>query len=184
MTASQTVFEALRVNKAKYDAAATTAENCKHWQQANVLSTNAANSPKVRRLLRSRCRYEVANNCYAMGLVLILANDVIGTGPRLQMLSPQAELNRTIEQEFGRWSRAVRLAEKLRTMRCSRASDGEAFAILTINPVRIQMIQLDLRLVEADQVTTPDVFTLEPNQVDGIVFDTDGNPVEYHVLQE
>ena len=47
---------------------------------------DAAAGPEVRRTLRNRARYEVANNSYARGIVLTLANDVIGTGPRLQML--------------------------------------------------------------------------------------------------
>ena len=40
-------------------------------------------SAGVRRMLRSRSRYEVANNSYAKGVVLTLANDVVGTGPGL-----------------------------------------------------------------------------------------------------
>jgi len=89
------------------------------------LSANAANSPDVRCTLRNRARYEVANNSYARGIVLTLANDVVGTGPRLQMLTPDAEANRVVEREFARWSAAVGLPDKLRTMRMARASDGE-----------------------------------------------------------
>ena len=55
-------------------------------RDADGLSADAANSPEVRRTLRNRARYEVANNSYARGIVLTLANDLIGTGPRLQML--------------------------------------------------------------------------------------------------
>ena len=51
------------------------------------LSAAAANSPDVRRILRNRSRYEIANNSYARGITLTLANDVVGTGPRLQMLT-------------------------------------------------------------------------------------------------
>jgi len=52
----------------------------------------------VRRVLRNRARppnYEVANNSYAKGMggVLTLANDTIGTGPRLQMLTEDADAN-------------------------------------------------------------------------------------------
>lgn len=72
--------------RARYDAAVTTHENRRHWASADGLSADAANSPEVRRTLRNRARYEVANNSYARGIVLTLANDLIGTGPRLQML--------------------------------------------------------------------------------------------------
>ncbi len=170
--------------RARYDAAATNPDNRRHWANADGLSANAANSPEVRRILRHRARYEVANNSYAKGIVLTLAHDVIGTGPRLQLLTDDAETNRRIEQEFARWSKAVHLPEKLRTMRMARAQDGEAFAVMTSNPQLPTAVQLDLRLVEADQVATPDPKVLGENAVDGIVFDAFGNPVEYHVLKE
>jgi len=68
-------------------------------------------------------------------------------------------------------------------MRMARAQDGEAFAILTSNPRLPTPVKLDLRLVEADQVTTPGLNALAGNAVDGIVFDAFGNPIEYHILQ-
>ncbi len=169
---------------ARYDAATTNPENYRHWAAADGLSADAANSPSVRRTLRNRARYEVANNSYARGIVLTLANDVIGTGPRLQMLTEDAEANRNIEAAFSRWSDAVHLAEKLRTLRTAQAQDGEGFALLTSNRRVSTAIQLDLRLVEAEQVTTPDLLQRGANAIDGIVFDGDGNPVEYHILKE
>lgn len=179
-----TTSRAVRIVRAKYDAAATNPDNRRHWANADGLSANAANSPDVRRVLRNRARYEVANNSYARGIALTLANDVVGTGPRLQLLTADSDANSRIEQAFMRWSKAVGLAEKLRTMRMARASDGEAFGILTSNPALPTAIQLDVRLVEADQVCTPDLFRADPNSIDGIVFDAAGNPTEYHLLRE
>jgi lambda family phage portal protein len=173
----------VRMLRARYDAAVTNDENRRHWANADGLSANAANSPDVRRLLRNRARYETANNSYARGIVLTLANDVIGTGPRLQMLTDNADANRQVEQAFTLWAKAVGLAEKLRTMRMARATDGESFAILTSNPQLATAIQLDLRLIEADQVCTPDLSSLAANAIDGIVFDSFGNPAEFHILK-
>jgi len=174
----------LRV-RGRYDAAMTTDENRRHWANADLLSADAANNPQVRRTLRSRARYEVANNSYARGIVSTLANDTIGTGPRLQMLTDDAAANRTIELEFWRWADSVGLAQKLRTMRMARCESGEAFCMLTANPKVDSPVKLDLRLLEADQVATPDLLRLSTatNAVDGIVFDVFGNPVEYHVLK-
>jgi Protein of unknown function (DUF2924) len=73
----------------RYDAATTTVDNVRHWAAADGLSASAANSPEVRRTLRNRSRYEIANNSYARGISLTLANDCIGTGPRLQMLTAE-----------------------------------------------------------------------------------------------
>jgi lambda family phage portal protein len=177
---------ALRFIRAKFDSAQTTPDNRRHWANADLLSADASASPEVRRILRSRARYEVANNCYARGIILTLANDVIGTGPRLQMLlgdGADAGANQTIEREFARWARAVRLAEKLRTMRMARATDGEAFALLFSNGNLANPVKLDIRLIEADQVTTPGLMQQKAGAVDGIVFDEFGNPEEYHLLK-
>jgi len=173
----------LRRVRGRFDSAATTEDNRRHWANADALSADAAASVAVRRTLRNRARYEVANNSYARGIVLTLANDTIGTGPRLQMLTDSDEANDELEHEFDRWAREVNLAEKLRTMRMARAQDGEAFAILVNNPVLDHAVKLDLRLIEADHVTSPDTYLLDRREVDGIILDGFGNPVAYHVLK-
>jgi lambda family phage portal protein len=171
--------------RGRYDAAQTTDENRRHWANADMLSADAANNPRVRTVLRNRARYEVANNSYARGIVLTLANDTIGTGPRLQMITDDDVSNRLVEQEFMLWADAVCLADKLRTMRMSRAESGEVFAMLVANPKIDSPIKLDLRLIEADQVMTPVLLRQEADllAIDGIIFDEHGNPIEYHVLK-
>lgn len=115
--------------RARYDAAHTSDENRRHWANADHLSANAAGNVNVRRILRNRARYEVANNGYARGLVNTLANYVIGTGPRLQMLTGDPNSDRVIEREFMRWAKSVRLAQRLWTMRVSQCESGEVFAV-------------------------------------------------------
>lgn len=172
-----------RMLRGKYDAANTTLDNIKHWSRADGLSAAAANSPDVRRILRNRSRYEIANNSYARGITLTLANDVVGTGPRLQMLTVDPEANRFVEQEFFAWSEMIGLAEKLRTMRLARVGDGESFALLTSNDAIESRVRLDLKLVEADQVASPTLNLDRQRYIDGIEFDSDGNPVNYDVLR-
>jgi len=151
--------------RGRFDSAATTEDNRRHWANADALSADAAASAAVRRTLRNRARYEVANNSYARGIVLTLANDTIGTGPRLQMLTDSDEANDEIEHEFDRWAHEIALAEKLRTMRMARAQDGEAFGILVNNPVLDHAVKLDLRLIEADQVASQRSWTSDwPNK--------------------
>lgn len=169
--------------RARYDAAHTSDENRRHWANADHLSANAAGNASVRRILRNRARYEVANNGYARGLVNTLANYVIGTGPRLQMLTADPEANRIIEREFMRWAKSVRLAHKLWTMRVSQCESGEVFAVLSTNPRVDSPVKLDFRLIEAEQVTTPWTIKGDSNLIDGIRFDEFGNPVTYFVLK-
>ena len=51
---TRTVF-GLRL-RARYDAAQSTADNRRHWANADGLSADAAASPAIRRTLRNRAR--------------------------------------------------------------------------------------------------------------------------------
>jgi lambda family phage portal protein len=173
------------VLRARYDAAQTTAENARHWAMADSLSADSAASADVRRKLRERSRYEVANNSYAKGIVLTLANDCIGTGPRLQLLTDDSAANARVESAFAQWARAVDLAGKLRTMRMAKSVDGEAFAVLADNPMIDSPVMLDLRLVEADRVASPTMALLPTvGDIDGILLDAWGNPRTYNILRQ
>ena len=85
---------------ARFDAAQTTKDNVRHWSMADYCSADQEAKPEIRRILRQRSRYEIANNSYAKGLVQMLANDTIGTGPRIQLLTEDEAYNEEIEAEF------------------------------------------------------------------------------------
>lgn len=169
--------------RARFDTALTTDDNRRHWAMADGLAADAAANPNIRYILRNRSRYEVANNSYARGIVLTLANDLIGTGPRLQILTRDEAFNDAIEAAFSSWCRTVSLAEKLRTMRMARCQDGEAFALTIWNDNLPHPVKLDLKLVEADHVRFVDMNLLLVPSVDGIRYDAYGNPVEYYILR-
>ena len=86
--------------RGRYDAAQTTGDNAKHWSFADFLSDDAEADASVRQILRTRARYEVQNNSYARGIVKTLADDTVGTGPRLQMLLEDEAKNRLVEHDF------------------------------------------------------------------------------------
>lgn len=168
--------------KLRYDAAGNSVDSQKHWSMADSNSADAEANSSVRQTLRNRARYEVANNSYARGIVLTIANDTIGTGPRLQCLGNDETVNSQIEEAFCRWAQTVDLAGKLRTVRQTRCVDGEAFILLVQNPkLEDANVHLDLQLVEADCVTSQE-YSTDPLNIDGIKFDEYGNPVHYRVL--
>ncbi len=176
---------AVPVVRAKYDAAER-GDDYRHWANADAFAADAALSPSVRRTLRNRARYERANNSYLAGISATLANDLIGTGPRLQLDTGDAEADRLVERLFFDWGWVVDLPAKLRVMREALVVDGEAFALMITNP-RLSGVTLDLRLVEAEMVATPtelmsQTITPEGNVVDGVEFDQIGNVVAYQVL--
>jgi lambda family phage portal protein len=172
------------VTRARYEAAQNT-DDYKHWANADAFAADAALSPSVRRTIRNRARYERNNNSYLAGMSQTIANNLIGTGPRLQ-LDVEDEAARTVERLFYDWGTTIDLPHKLRTMREARITDGEAFALMVTNP-RLDGVQLDLRLIEAEMVATPtelmrQTITPEGNTVDGLEFDSIGNVVAYQVL--
>lgn len=171
----------LRQIAARYDAAQTTNENKNHWLAADSLSPIAANSLAVRQKLRNRSRYEVSNNCYANGMVRTLAYHCVGSGPTLS-IDGETDADREIEDKFAAWANAINLADKIRIMRETRARDGEAFGMLTTNPLIRNDVKLDLVLVEADRWTDPAGTFDTSRYVDGIEFDAAGNPISYQLL--
>ena len=172
----------MRGVKASFDVLNQSPNDRRHWAYADGLSADATATPEKREQLRGYARYEVANNTYAKGIVLTLANDTIGTGPRLQMLTENKEANTKIETAFNAWAKEIGLAEKLRTMKMSRTVDGESFAVIINNDKLKHDIQLDIQVIEADLVRSSD-FTTNENEEDGIVFDDNRNPIQYKVLK-
>ena len=169
--------------RAGYDAVNPGAD-VRHWANADALSADSANSLHVRKEFRQRGRYEVANNSYAKGIARTMASYVIGTGPRLQINTDSDESNQLIEREFKRWSRKVKLSTKLRLMHKSRTESGECFLVFRTDPKLKSRIKLNFDLIEADQVTTPDLSLLDENRIDGIELDEHGQPEYYHILRQ
>jgi capsid protein len=182
----QSVVVHHRFIRARFDPAQTTEDNRNHWANADNLSPTAALSFDVRRTLRERARYEVANNSFAKGIGLTIANDTIGTGPTLQMLDPVSrETKKIVETLFWEWTQEIRLADKLRLMRFARYDSGECFAQFVTNRGLDSPIQLDVQIIEADQITDPTIFSLNAIDTnwDGIDYDDYGNPLSYRKLR-
>ena len=170
--------------KASYDAAATTSENTKHWSKADDLSAASANSPEVRRILRSRSRYERANNGYIGGMVRRIAYHIVGpTGPRLGVTTGDEAADRQIEAAWLSWCRAVKLPRKLRCLAQAYIGDGEGIGLFVTDPDLAHSVKLELRLYEADQMSTPGLALTRVDGVDGIELNPAGKPTAYHFLR-
>lgn len=167
--------------QASYDVAQTTSNNERHWANADGLSPRLANSTEVRKIVRERARYEILeNNCYAKGIVLTLANDTIGTGPRLQVRTDDSDVNNQIEKRFKEWCACVGMADKLHSMRVAKAVDGETFAHFTTNDRLLHAVKLDFLVSEADHFSSPIDKAFDARIDDGIEYDEAGNPIGYY----
>jgi lambda family phage portal protein len=174
--------------RSRYDAAQTSDENRKHWAAVDSFAAVSQLTPEVRRTLRNRARYECQNNSFAAGLIRTLVNDTVGTGPRLQLLTDNDELNAAVEVLWSQWAAATDWALTCRVLSGVRYVTGECFAVLRENKRLDQMgfpVNLDLRLYEPDQIAHPWGYANydNPHGDDGIVCDADGDPVTYKVLR-
>ncbi len=174
--------------KLRYDAAQTTLKNQQHWSYSDNFGPRNANSADVRRVLRSRSRYEAyESNPYLRGMILTLVNDTIGKGPRLQITDERIEpaRRRFLETRWQEWVDASRFRQKLWQLRLAKLIDGEAFLAAGNNPALGLPIELDWRFIEADQVSSPFASPGDtPREVDGIRLDGFGNPTSYYVLDQ
>ncbi len=170
---------------ARYDAAETNDANRNHWSRVDSLSANASASPEIRKILRERSRYEIKNNSYGQGIVDTIANDTIGTGPRLQFCHRDSKVNKYIETQFAAWCEQVRFAEKCIQLRKAKLVDGEVFGMFGTNNEIDHAVKLDMALLETEQVASPYAsFNENPADfVDGIRVNSFGTPVSYDVLR-
>lgn len=182
-TAKPAAAAPAKVVEAQYDAAQTTNNNRRHWRWADGLSAKSSNTPWVRETIRNRARYEAANNPIIDGILNTLSNDMIGHGPTLQLNSPFEEFNKATKLAWERWAKAVRLWSKFRVARRAKAVDGEAFMLLVYDPTVPGPVKWNVRLIESDRVSTPNMTWEDPRRTDGIVYDEFGNPEEYHILR-
>lgn len=168
--------------RARVDAAQTTTHNANHWAMADSLSADAAFSLAVRKKVRERARYETLNNPRGRGIIQTYTTAIVGSGPRLQAVTDDEELNEAIETKWKLWARRVGLNDTLRTLRQAQTVDGEAFAVLVTGD-NFSELTLDVRQIEADQCSDPNSAG-QPSNMDGVEFNpATGKPWRYTFLK-
>ncbi len=179
----------------QYDAAQTNITNKKHFLKATTSDADAVISPALQ-TLRNRARYEVRNNCYAAGMVQTKANDIVGTGPRLQVKSDNGNYAKKIERLFADWCQVcdaggrLTFGEILRLVgSIGQDESGEGLIVITRdrNPVA-GLPAMRLQVIEPDRLATPGIYSqvrqLRGRDIrDGVEVDEDGRPVRYHILK-
>lgn len=170
--------------RAKYDAAMTNPTNQNHWVNVDYLSAKSANDYETRRILRARAGYEIANNCWARGIVNRRAAYLIGRGPRLQVKLQRPEESQQVQRAWNDWCKATNFMQTLRTFAVAKGGRcGEAIGLFKNNDLIANPVKLYVQPIEADQCMTPDAVKDDGTAVDGIELDPFGNPAFYHVLR-
>jgi capsid protein len=168
--------------RATYDGAQITDRTENLWANATGRSADAEATPGVRATLRNRCRYESRNNSYCRGILDTRAMDTVGRLPRLQLLAGEPDYTDRKERDYREWAREVRLGEKLRLAMNQRGDSGEAFLEIVTDLKLRSAVKLNVVLIEADRITGQMDSFSNPLYSDGILYDENGNPVSYDVL--
>lgn len=169
--------------RAKYDSAQTNSQNELHWANADDLSPNSANSLAVRKKIRSRARYETFNNGYIKGIVGLVCNDVVGSGPKLQLTDSRftKQQQTAIERTYNKRANRIKLRRKLWQLQFAEIVDGESFAVRFTDQRLKDRNKANLKIIETDQVTSPN-FKYNVNEVDGVRIDAaSGEPESYFI---
>jgi lambda family phage portal protein len=160
-----------------------------YWSFATGADANQTATPWYRRDIRNRARMEILNNSYARGMTLTLANDIVGSGPRLQLIAENGaqEAANEVERLWRAWCEESQFYSKMQTAKVSKTVDGEVFMVMETNGKYQNGVQLDVKLYEADQFSDPYEWLwfgvpldVRYPPYDGIVFDEWGNPKTYY----
>jgi len=168
-----------------YDAVDTMRTYREHWRGADLLSPDKLNNALTRSILRSQARYEYNNNPWLFGLVNQVADDIIGTGARLQIEKESVVNTAQIERDFQKWVEEVKLTDILKNVKRAVARDGEAFIMLTTRNANKTKVKLFPLLFACDRVTTPiNANVNDTNNIDGVFIDNFGVPLYYTVARQ
>ncbi len=173
-----------------FDAASTTRHNQKHWQFASDQDFDSL-VRMDRATLCQRAVYEVANNGYAKGISNTLANDIVGTGPRLQLDSGNPEFDNECENRFMAWAkdcdfyRSLNLVEILRmAMATELVQRGESIIVFANDEqAGRNQIKLRIAIISAERLSNPYTIADSEKFHDGIMFDAVGRPDKYCILK-
>lgn len=175
--------------KRSYDIAKASRHFDNHFLYADNSDADNLISQSLEKV-RNRCRYEVRNNSYAEGIVETLANDCIGTGPRLQLNSSSIEFNRQAELRWLEYGSLcdlggrMEIADLLRLDIRQLCESGESFTVISADPDRRGGIFTKILAIESDRINSPLSNLLDDTIRQGIEVDAYGRPLFYYVQQQ
>ena len=154
-------------------------ENVDYFATAKDSSSDDLCSAGERKRLRAACRKILLDCPSAAHAARSLALTTYGSGPALQLKSPNEELNTKIERLFTLWRKQSNYDLTFFAAIQSLPSDGEAFFCIVDNPQAIG--GLGVELIEAFRVESKPGTDLKPDEFCGIKYDEFGLPYSYTV---
>lgn len=174
-----------RTHKRGYDATKASRHLDNHFLDATGSDADTLISDSLE-TARNRCRYEVRNNTYAEGIVETLANDIVGSGPQLQLKTSSNEFNRAVESRWLEFCQACDMAGRLEMCDFLRldmrqlCESGESFTTFGLDPAA-DGPAFRLLSIEADRINSPMGLIYSDEVRQGIQVDKYGKPLLYYV---
>lgn len=170
------------------DSVSYSTDDVDYWKFANSVTGDQIANHADREEARKRCRYQYLNDPYARNIVRNLAVAVVGTGATIQIIGDKDnDKAEVVEDRFKKWANAVGLHETVSLMVQSLGYDGESFLQFVQNPKMPQGVSV--AIIDPARICTPTFgayntqFGIDENVLDGIRFDTYGNPTYYAVAE-
>lgn len=173
--------------RAAYNAARPTSETFKQFLQATKETTLQATTGWKRESLRTQAREEALDNPHAGGLARLFGLYVVGVGPKLKFKGFSKPFRKEVPREiidyvnwtWERFQDDLKFATMLRQAIETIVVEGEAFLLLTQNPVK--KLGIDIKLLDGQRVGNPNGILSTRTLQDGVYLDNYGNPVSYCV---
>lgn len=156
-------------------------ENYVYFASARDSSADAICSTEERRRLRAQCRKILLDVPQALHAARSLALSTYGSGPSIQLKTPDEELNSAVEKLFNLWRRQTNYDKTFFTAIQALPSDGEAFFVMNYAPNTIGNFRIDL--IEPYRIESEPDGTTNPDEYDGILYNEFNEPISYSVRQ-
>lgn len=176
------------ISAAYYDAANAAPINSAHWSGATTVDAGAAIRGSLV-TLRNRARREVANNSIARGLVDTQVAYIVGTGPKLQISTQDADLDTFIENAWAKWSQhcdltgQMCLADMIGQWVRQDHECGESLTLMTSDQAGDGPVTLRLETIEPDRLETPYKLYNDEGVRDGVRYDASNRPTRYFIAK-
>ena len=173
---------------ARFDNARHTPDTASLFRNVDSLAITTALNPGVRKTVRDRARYVVANCPYAKSMLDTFVTHVVGPWASVSFPRggvPEAKREEIVDA-FDAWAMATDFWEKVKTLLRAKVTDGEAFATFSTDKAIVgamNRVTLNVHPIECDRVESYTEQITKENEYDGIRFDANGHPTEYRILK-
>ncbi len=179
-----------RFGRSGFDMTADNRHTANHYADATNGDINSIIS-NDRKVMQNRTRYEVRNNCILRGIRNSFVNEIVGTGPTLQMTTGYAKFDNMVENLWKEYASNKDLCDAgkrhdyawlLRTGLKDTATMGED--LTTYRTIQRPGVTMAIQAINPLRLDTPMASYNDATLYDGVRIDPATTaPTEYYILK-